>query len=292
MSDPSPANPPAPRLAARLRGFVALPHPGPIAIVLGVTAGFALLAPGSPPTGLDWVALLGAMFGGQLAIGAVNEIVDAADDAVAKPAKPIPSGLVSVRAAQILTGIGLVGMVVGSAALGAASLALCTTGTVAGLAYDLWFKRSAFSWFPYLVALPLIPIWVWTALDAFDPALLALYPLGAGATLAVHLAQALPDVAADRSTGIESLTTRLGQRRALALCLAALCVSSLLALLAADAIGASFGVLGPAAAFAVGLVLLDGLLYLRAPDLGVRACFPCVAVGTAVLGLGWVLALG
>src|SRR5918997_6964625 len=104
-------------------------------------------------------------------------------------------------------------MLLGSAWLGPASFALCALGTGAGLAYDLAFKRSAFSWLPYLVALPLLPTWVWTALDAFDPALLTLYPLGACATLAVHLAQALPDVPVDRAAGIGSATTLLGQRR-------------------------------------------------------------------------------
>src|SRR5688500_16567299 len=167
-----------PTAAAKLRGLALLPHPGPIAVVLAATAGFALLAPGPAPSPRDWVLLLGAMLGGQLAIGAVNELVDAPDDAVAKPWNPIPAGLVGVRAAVSLAAVGLLAMVAGSAAFGPSSLLLCAVGTGAGLAYDLWLKRSTLSWLPYLVALPLIPTWVWVALDAFDPALLALYPLG------------------------------------------------------------------------------------------------------------------
>ncbi|MDP9370467.1 MAG: hypothetical protein M3Q03_19730, partial [Chloroflexota bacterium] len=47
------------------------------------------------------------------------------------------------------------------------------------------------------------------------------------------------------------------------------------------------------AALAVALLVgLDVVLYTARPRLGVMACFPCVAVSSAVMGLGWVLALG
>ena len=287
-----PARPHArPSWAAVVRAWVRLPHPGPILLVLGATAGFALLAPGGGPTAGEWVALLGAMLGGQLAIGAVNELVDAAADARVKPWKPIPAGLVSRRAALGLAALGLLAMLLGSAWLGPASFVLCALGTGAGLAYDLAFKRSALSWLPYLVALPLLPTWVWASLGAFDPALLALYPLGACATVAVHLAQALPDVTGDRAAGIRNATTLLGERRALLICWAAALAAPVLALPAASLLGARPAVVAPAALLAAVLVLVDVTLTWVRSGLGVRACFPCVALATAAMGLGWVLAL-
>jgi 4-hydroxybenzoate polyprenyltransferase len=274
-----------------VRAFVALPHPGPIALVLAATAGFALIAPGEAPSAGEWAALLGAMLGGQLAIGAVNEVVDAGDDALAKPWKPIPAGLVSRRAALLLAAVGLLAMAIGSATFGLASLGLCALGTTAGFAYDLRLKRSLIPWLPYLVALPLIPIWVWTALDAFEWRLLALYPLGALAAFAVHLAQALPDVAADRAAAIRSPTTLLGERRVLVLCWLMAIGTPLLALFGAWLLDARVQVVALASAAALALVGLDVALTALRPRLGVRACFPCVAVGTAAIGLVWVWAL-
>ena len=46
---------------------------------------------------------------------------------------------------------------------------------------------------PYLLALPLLPIWVFTALGQADLRLSFLYPLGALAAIGIHFAQALPD---------------------------------------------------------------------------------------------------
>jgi len=40
-------------------------------------------------------------------------------------------------------------------------------GMACGLAYDLGLKRTRFSVVPYLIALPLLPLWVWTALGRF-----------------------------------------------------------------------------------------------------------------------------
>ena len=79
------------------------------------------------PASVD--AVLGAMLGGQLAVGAVNELVDANLDAAAKPSKPIPSGLVSRRGAAIVAGAGLATMTLFSVRFDAAAFGLCALGT-------------------------------------------------------------------------------------------------------------------------------------------------------------------
>ena len=275
-----------------MRAYLLLPHAVPVLVVLATTTGFALLAADGLPPWPALVTLLAAMLGGQIAIGAVNEIVDAELDALTKPWKPIPAGRVPVGAALAMSGVGLLTMIAFSARFGLASLLLCSAGTGAGLAYDLWFKRSLFSWLPYLIALPLLPIWVWTALDAFDPRLLVLYPLGGFAVIGVHLAQALPDTRGDRAAGVRNLTSALGERRAIAACWLATLSAPAAALPLAPALAARPNAVGIAAAVVVALVSFDAVLYLVRPRLGVMACFPAVAVSTAVMGLGWVVGIG
>lgn len=291
---PSASPPPGgiPRALRTAHAYLVLPHAVPVIVVLATTAGFAVLANGGmPPTGVLSRLLL-AMLGGQLAIGAVNEIVDAELDAVAKPNKPIPAGSVSIGAARRLTAVSLVVMVVFSAGFGAASLALCALGTGAGLAYDLRFKRTLFSWLPYLLALPLLPLWVWTALVGFEPRLLLLYPLGSLAVVGVHLSQALPDTVGDRSGGIRSLSSALGERRAILACWAATLSAPALASATAPLLADRPVRVWLAALAVVVLVGLDAALYAARPRLGVMACFPCVAISTALMGLGWVMGVG
>ncbi len=280
------------RAVRTVHAYLVLPHAVPVLVVLLATAGFALLAAeGMPPVG-TLIRLLLAMLGGQLAIGAVNEVVDAELDAVAKPRKPIPAGYVSVRSALTIAAVSLAAMVGFAASFGGASLALCALGTGAGLAYDLWFKRTLLSWLPYLVALPLLPIWVRTALAGFDPRLLLLYPLGALAVVGVHLSQALPDTKGDRAAGVLNLASTLGERRAIVLCWTATLSAPALALLLAPALSAHPRWVWLAATVVALLVALDAALYASRRRLGVMACFPCVAISTAVIGLGWVLGLG
>ncbi|HKG27299.1 MAG TPA: UbiA family prenyltransferase [Thermomicrobiales bacterium] len=272
--------------------YLRLPHAVPILVVLASTAAFAVLAAnGLPPRG-QFVNLLLAMLGAQIAIGTVNELVDADTDARVKPHKPIPSGLVSVRAAWLLVAGSLALMAAFGARLGSTSLVLCAVGTALGIAYSLWFKRSVLAWLPYLVALPLLPIWVFASLGVYDARLLMLYPLGVFAVIGVHVAQSLPDVAADRAAGIRNLTTALGERRALAVCLGAIALSALLASSEAAIWEDGATIVYVTSASIVGLVLLNVVLYLSHPRAGVMACFPCVAVATAGLGLAWVLAVG
>ncbi len=282
------------RTARIIHAYLVLPHAVPVLVVLGTTAAFAVLAVDGLPPRDSLVRLLLAMLGGQLAIGAVNEVVDAELDAISKPHKPIPAGYVSVRAALGLATVSLLAMLWFSAGFGFPSLLLCAFGTGAGLVYDLWLKRSFFSWLPYLIALPLLPIWVWTAIApaGFDARLLALYPLGAFAVVGVHLSQALPDTVGDRAAGIHSLSSTLGERRAIITCWLATLVTPLLAVAVAPLLVDQPQVVWLAALAVALLVGLDVVLYTARPRLGVMACFPCVAVSSAVMGVGWVLALG
>jgi 4-hydroxybenzoate polyprenyltransferase len=273
-----------------VQAYFRLPHAVPVLVVLVTTAAFAVIAANGLPPRARLAEVLLAMLCAQLVIGAVNELVDADTDALVKPTKPIPAGLVTRRSAGFIAAISLIGMIGFGARLGRPSLVLCTFGTAVGVAYSMWFKRTILAWLPYLIALPLLPIWVFVAVTGFEVRLLMLYPLGALAVFAVHLGQSLPDVTADRTAGVRNVTSKLGERTALLLCLGSMIVSALGATVAA-AFWADPVVVAAAAGVVAGLVAAVVALYLWRPRTGVLACFPCVAIGTAVLGAGWVLAV-
>jgi 4-hydroxybenzoate polyprenyltransferase len=274
-----------------LRGYLVLPHAVPIAVVMSATAAFAVVAAGGWP-GLGQLAcLLGAMFGAQLAIGAVNELVDADLDAIAKPEKPIPAGLVSRRGARIVAISGLILMAAFSTRFRIEAFLLCAFGAGVGVAYSLWFKRTIWSWIPYLVALPLLPIWVWTALGSVEPGLFAIYPIGAAAVVAIQIAQSLPDIEADRDSGVKTLAVVLGPSRARRACWAAMIVAALLATGLALWLTEHPVRVWLAAFVACALVGLNVTIWKRNPRSGALACFPCVAIGAVALGVGWAAAL-
>jgi 4-hydroxybenzoate polyprenyltransferase len=168
---------------------------------------------------------------------------------------------------------------------------LCALGTGVGVAYSFWFKRTIWSWIPYLIALPLLPIWVWTALSAVDPGLFGAYPIGVTAIVAVQIAQSLPDIEADRASGVRTLAVVLGPSRARRVCWGAMILAALLAVGLAPWLTNHPMRVWLAALVACGLVGLNVIIWKRNGRSGAMACFPCIAVGAAALGVGWTAAL-
>lgn len=175
-------------------------------------AAFAVLAGATPLTagrlGFAMVAL-------QATIGALNDLVDAPRDAGLKPGKPIPAGLVSRREAAIaavagaVIGIGL-SLPSGPATAAVALLILAVGGT-----YDLRFKGTPWSWLPFAVGIPLLPVYAWLGAAGRLPGAFAiLVPAAALAGAALAIANALADVERDRAAGTTTVATRLGPRRA------------------------------------------------------------------------------
>lgn len=276
-----------PRAAwSRLRAYLTLPHPTAVLLVMLATALFGLLASGGRPRPARFGLLLLAMLAGQIAIGALNEYCDRELDA-GKPHKPIPAGLIAPRTALLITIGALLLMLVIAARLGWASLLLLCLAIGAGLVYDLWLKRTRWSWLPYLIALPLVPIWAWTTMERFDARLLLLYPLGATMVVAVHLAQSLPDAESDRSAGVGSLVARLGRTRSLHLCRSATGLAALEVAIAGSLLGGR-----PLAALAAGgvtLLLVAATLVVHGLD---RQLFPLMGACALILGTGLILSLG
>jgi 4-hydroxybenzoate polyprenyltransferase len=169
-----------------------------VAVLAGAVPGVALLL------GVSMTAL-------QVSIGALNDLHDAADDAGRKPGKPIPAGLVSVpvaRAAMVggaAVGVGLAGLVDGRlAVLGFVVLLI-------GYGYDLVAKGTAWSWLPFAVGIPILPVYGWLGGAGELPAFFAaLVPMAVLAGAALSIANARADVERDQAVGTMSVATRLG----------------------------------------------------------------------------------
>lgn len=274
-----------------LRAYLVLPHAVPILAVLAATAAFAFVAAWGWPGLVNLICLVGAMFGGQLAVGATNELVDVELDRLSKPYKPIPAGLVTRRGAMTLVLAGLLLMVAFSVRFSIEAFLLCALGNGTGIAYSIWFKRTVWSWIPYTVAVPLIPIWVWTALDAVPIRMLAIYPLAVPAVIALQLAQSMPDIKSDRSAGVRTLAVELGDKWARRVTWA--CVLLPLGIAASTAswttehpewVWASCLVSG-------GLLATNIIIWQRDPRRGVMSAFPLISAAVVVLGVGWTFGL-
>ncbi|GMV86790.1 MAG: hypothetical protein AMXMBFR80_26450 [Dehalococcoidia bacterium] len=278
----APRTPPLPPRWVSLARAV---HPFPALLVAVVTTTIAFLAVDGPPAGTV-AALAMGMLCFQFAIGLANDVVDAAEDARSKPWKAIPRGVLPRRHAVAgvagLTGLGLLvtsGLPFGAWLIGLAGLAC-------GLSYDVQFKRTALSWLPLSVAIPLVPAWVYVSLDAWSHALWWVFPLGALLGLSLHLANQLPDVAAGAAA--RGAAHRIGARRAMA---GSLGIYALAAILASAVLFATATVaLGALVAF--GALFTGSLASRSVAFFGRDGFFGLLATSSAVVGVAFLAGAG
>lgn len=282
---------------ASIGGLVRLVHPFPSLLCASATAVIAALAGGS----LETAGRLGvAMLGIQVSIGALNDLVDAPLDASEKLRKPIPSGLVTRRAAGVVTAIGAAAGIVLSAASGPATAIAGLACLGLGYAYDLRLSRTALSWLPLSVALPLLPIHAWLgAAGTIPTGLLTLVPVGVLGGAGLALANGLVDVERDARAGRHAVAVALGPRWGWVAQTLALACAAALALLLAPAVPAAPSSTGGSdlellravrtGGIWLGIALLAaGATVLASPRASVRERgWELEAVGVAALGLGW-----
>jgi 4-hydroxybenzoate polyprenyltransferase len=192
-------------------------HLRAIPVVVGAAVVFVWVASrGSlpPSTGLFLTSLLLT----QVAIAFHNNWCDRDLDAATKPWRLIPRGALAARSAQrIAWAIFALGLVV-ALPLGPLALLAIAIGTACGFLYNAGLKRTVWSFVPFCVALPTLPIAAFIVADRADALLAAAYVVGAPLVIAIHLADALPDVARDRAFGLTTLAVRLGVHRAYLAC--------------------------------------------------------------------------
>jgi 4-hydroxybenzoate polyprenyltransferase len=230
----------------------------------------------------------------------VNDLADVEVDRIGKPAKPIPAGLLLPRDALVWAAL--------SAGLGLVLAALSGPGVlVAGLGalgcgylYDLRLSRTALAWLPLALALPIVPIFGWLgATRALPDGLLALVPVAVLAGAGLSIANGLVDLERDLAAGKRTVAVRLGRTGSWPLHAAMLGIAVLAALVLAPAAAgsAAAGLAGAGAGalelvrgigLALGAIMVAvGATLLRAGP-GVRERgWELEAIGTAVMGLGW-----
>ncbi len=269
-------------------------HPFPSLLNALATAAISTLA-GAPPLTAARLGL--AMLAIQCSIGALNDLVDAPLDARQKPRKPIPSGLTGRRAAIAVAVLGAaLGIVLSLGSGGATGLA--AVGCLAlGYAYDLRLSRTALSWLPLALALPLLPIHAWLgATNDVPPGLVTLVPVAVLGGAGLALANALVDIERDRTVGRRGIVVTLGRWPAWLVQTAVVGVAATLVLVLAPTIpsdaarpGVEILRLVRIGGVAIGIALLGvGAAALASDRPGMRERgWELEAIGVAGLGLGW-----
>lgn len=186
-------------------------HPLPSVVTTIVVAGAAALSGRGGPQ----VALVAAtVLAGQLTVGWVNDLADAARDrAVGRDDKPVALGWVDRGTVSFATSVVVLVLVPLSIA----------NGTVAGIAhlaavgsawtYSWWFKRTILSWLPYAVSFGLLPAFLsYGGLGGGmhgAPPTVAITVLAALLGVGVHFLNVLPHLVQDNQTGTRHLPLRI-----------------------------------------------------------------------------------
>lgn len=178
-------------------------HRGPTIAMVAISVLLAALV--GTPIALSMLAILC----GQLSVGWLNDLLDFPRDVqVGRQAKPLVNGSLSVSALtrNFWIAAGLIGPV--------SWLAFGRVGTLAHLgavvsawSYNYYFKRTLFSFLPYLISFALFPVIFFLATDRVIPQWLA--PLGALCGLVIHFVNVWPDIDEDLATGVSGLPHRL-----------------------------------------------------------------------------------
>jgi 4-hydroxybenzoate polyprenyltransferase len=225
----------------------------------------------------------------QVSIGALNDVLDAPADADRKPGKPIPAGLVTqgIGRAVVVVSAGL-GLVLATP-FGPGVVTLAGLGLAIGYAYDLLAKGTAWSWVPFALGTPLLPVFAWYGATGRIPASYAiLLPVAVAAGTALAIANARVDLERDASAGLTSLAGRLGPQRAWIIHAALLTVVVIVALSTLW----SSGVAAPVGALAIGssLVIAGGIGWAPGRDESAarrERAWEIEAVGVALLAAAW-----
>jgi 4-hydroxybenzoate polyprenyltransferase len=238
---------------SRGRALIIAGHPGPS---LAITAMATLLAAEAAPHGIGPVLVAPAMLAGQLSVGWSNDALDAPRDAAAgRMDKPVAAGAISVRAVWIAAITALLAALAMSLAISVATAIILAVIIGAAWAYNLGLKSTLASGLMYLLGFGPIPAYAASTLPGQPAPRWSVTAAAALVGLGAHFANVLPDLAADRATGVDGLpqkvAARWGARAVRAIALVLLLSASVLLLLASSRRWAALAGLGAAALLAV-----------------------------------------
>jgi poly(3-hydroxybutyrate) depolymerase/4-hydroxybenzoate polyprenyltransferase len=193
----------------RLRGLLQACHFGPSLLVTTVSF---LIAQALWWEGPAYVIAIGVLLG-QLIVGWTNDLHDYEDDLKHnRVVKPLVSGLITPKqlrtAIFVVTPLAVIVNLLGP--LGLKGGAVYLLGIGFGLAYNFYFKYTALSPLPYVIAFAALPASIVLAVDETPP----LWMMAAGSLLGVaaHIANVLKDFDEDGLSGIRSFPRIIGER--------------------------------------------------------------------------------
>jgi 4-hydroxybenzoate polyprenyltransferase len=185
-------------------------HPLPSLSVTSIAVLFGI-GVGLPLEKLSLVGL--AVLAQQFSVGLSNDWLDAGrDKAVKRLDKPVAQGMVplaSVRTASIASAVIALTL---AFALGTAAFLWMLLMLAIGWGYNLGLKANSFSVVPYILGFGILPAFV--TLSSQDPALPPVWVMIVAGLfgVAAHFANTLPDLLADKQTGVRALPHILGQK--------------------------------------------------------------------------------
>jgi poly(3-hydroxybutyrate) depolymerase/1,4-dihydroxy-2-naphthoate octaprenyltransferase len=193
----------------RLRGLVQACHFGPTMMVSTVAF---LIAQALWWEGPAYVIAIGVLLG-QLIVGWTNDLHDYDDDLKHnRVVKPLVAGLITPKqlrtAIFVVTPLAVIVNLFGP--LGLKGGAVYLLGIAFGLAYNFYFKYTALSPLPYVIAFAALPASIVLAVDETPP----LWMMAAGSLLGVaaHIANVLKDFDEDGLSGIRSFPRIIGEK--------------------------------------------------------------------------------
>ena len=152
-------------------------------------------------------------------------------------------------------------------------------------------KGTPWSWLPFAVGIPILPVFGWLgATGTLPPVFALLVPVAVAAGAALAIANSLADIERDRGAGVKSIATALGAERAWAINAWLVVAIAVVAVVSALTLGAATGRV--AAVTAAGALPIAAAAYGRGggPDRRERA-WQLEAIGIAAVGVAWIWAL-
>jgi len=195
---------------SRVRALLIASQPGPS---LAITAMATLLAAEAAPHGIGPVLVAPAMLAGQFSVGWSNDVFDAGRDAAAGRAdKPVATGAITPRAVWIAAVAAVVAALAMSAAMSVATALINAVIIGAGWAYNAGLKATLASGLMYLLGFGPIPAYAASTLPGYPAPRWWVTAAAALVGLGAHFANVLPDLAADRATGVKGLPQQVAAR--------------------------------------------------------------------------------
>jgi 4-hydroxybenzoate polyprenyltransferase len=251
---------------------------------------FAILFAVGVGLGAERVALVGfAVLLQQFSVGLSNDWLDIERDrASGRTDKPAAKGSLNaslVRNSSLAAGV-MALLVAGL--LGWESLGWMVFMLVAGWAYNLGLKATAFSVLPYAVGFGILPVFVTLSVEEsqIPPAWVVVVAALLG--VSAHFANTLPDLLEDRATGVRALPHIVGQRISALVIAATAILASSIAVYQSVTLASFVGLIGLLATILLAGIA-SGLSLRQTPP---RVIFPLLVLASLVNAILLMLGVG